>query len=298
MTARERTIHAMHTVTSDLLGDLRSEIIHRLRSEGYEVPTGDLGEVVQWWCAVQARRIDRRPRRVDKSREFQARTLPPHIDHALRRLFRAITDGRNLNPHLSRKRLDATFSDALFNDWQIHHMHLGPPGGGKRSPGTSELAFVHVTPDAVRMIDILDHGAFSAARLAEILDRNWPAVTASHVLKGVVGLDRTVTDEERAMLRAAGVNVLTELGGRVHAPWGGGQTTAKSSLQARREAIDVVNGVKSWTEILGDANFVAAAVSQKSGQPAPQEIRLRLQVRGDAIRVIETSTCVVLLKTS
>ncbi|MBI2390496.1 MAG: hypothetical protein HYV09_12980 [Deltaproteobacteria bacterium] len=280
------------TVTADFAEDLRSELLMRLRSEGYNVPGTELRDLVRWWCNIRRRRIQRRPRRLVRSRELQGRALNPEVARALRRIEKVVVEGRNLNPHLSRRRLDADFSDALFDMWSMHHLHLGPPGG-REAPGTSELLFAFVTDDTFHAVDILDHKAFGARSLALILKRNWPHLIEAHACPQIHSLcdeQEPWTDEDRASAWAHGITTFISLDGVVYAPWGGGRTTAKTGARDTGSADVLLDIIARWQRQSRDTASLAQWVSRQTKRSVPPELRLRLQVRGDRLRVVEIVT--------
>lgn len=139
--------------------------------------------------------------------------------------------GRPVNKRLSRKiRENKVYTDDLLADWGIHHLHLGEtliPNGRNRGlfKGNKELLFVFVTNDAAYLIGVFDHHSWTKNEVLETVYDNWPRLIDKYELKGVVGLARKVTEQDRYELRTANVNTPVEIRGKFFMGPGGGLTT-------------------------------------------------------------------------
>jgi len=71
---------------------------------------------------LQRRRIASAPRKVVLSAEFSCPST--HIA-GLELIKTKAANGEDLVPHQSTRLNDPSFDDALLNDWDIHHLHLG-----------------------------------------------------------------------------------------------------------------------------------------------------------------------------
>jgi hypothetical protein len=216
------------------------------------------------------------------------RNLPKEEKDSLRRIKKFARDGKNLNHFLSRRRMAADFTDALFVSWKILHFHLGPPSGGMVA-GTSRLLFARVEPRKMYFIDVLDHSSFSDQALLQIVESNWPELNAGAQLKGILGVKRNATNDEIAKLRAAGVNVLTQIGSKVLAPIGGGLATDRSSALAALDAMQLKKAVGEVERRLREEPACVAASLGVQVDQLPANLRFKLHVVGDQISVRETT---------
>ena len=94
---------------------------------------------------IMKRSISLNPRTVFEAKEFHC---PNEFKTGYQSLKKKVTSGENLNPHLSKLRLDSNAQDHLLYNWGIHHFYLGqifyPPEFVCR---TSPLMFAYVTND-------------------------------------------------------------------------------------------------------------------------------------------------------
>jgi hypothetical protein len=114
--------------------------------------------------------------------------------------------------------------------------------------GTADLVFAVVRSDAVYFIDVLPHDSFSKQRVFDTATTNWPNIFAHAVFASALGLEHNATDEERKMLRAHGINVLTQSPhGAVYGSIGGGVTTSGAPLSVvQAHVIPRMGPIKRW----------------------------------------------------
>lgn len=192
------------------------------------------------WMDFRLRWIDPRPRVVHLSNRFP-KTLDNSTGGALRALTEAIRNGDDVNPFQSKgllrtdssstRRPDRT--DLLWADWGIHYLHVTEKRGkeGYFSARSDYLLFVWFGNDYALLLDLLPHSGdalrFSREEIIRIVAQNWPEVLAPFELPGR-SLERSATDEERHMLRRAGVDSLLSLEGKLYFSPGYGVTSAST----------------------------------------------------------------------
>lgn len=124
--------------------------------------------------------------------------------------------------------------DLLLNDWGIHHFHLGQnPEKSGFIERTGPLLFAHVTADSVFCLGVYPHGSWTQQDLIRVIHENWPGVISTKKINGIIELSHTLTDDEIAQLRKAGVQTMVQVApGIVYTPLGGGYSTAGTSVES------------------------------------------------------------------
>lgn len=153
--------------------------------------------------------------------------------------------GADVAARLSRQVSKATYEDLLLNDWGIMHFHLGLRDTRGDVPRTGVVLFALVRDDVVHCIGFFGHGAWSSIEVLEIVQHNWPQLMEHARVNGVT-IDVDHTDEERAMLRAAGATMFVTVNGVVYAPVGGGYTSARTSAVAHKQADRAILSVAAY----------------------------------------------------
>jgi hypothetical protein len=172
--------------------------------------------------------------------------LTPYQTTALHTIQAESLAGDNLNHRLTRQFWKADFDDFLLTDWNIQHLHIGPPNIGPKglSGGMSELLYVMVLPDEIYFIDLLDHHAFAEQNLVEIVHTNWPEIIEPYRVRADLHFGRSPTAEERAQARKAGLTMFLQVAdGTIYRPMGGGQATSRDSVRAVERADSLCNEV-------------------------------------------------------
>lgn len=228
------TSKAAADVKLDFHADFRQIVEQSLTNDAIAVdPTEPYEEAVYRYYANARRRLNVQRYSVVEAKEF---ACPPQLAPGYAELKSELEQGIDITARLSRKTPKATYEDQLLNDWGIIHFHLGLRDAQGNVPGTEVVLFAFVRGDVVHCIGFFDHESWSKIEVLEILQRNWPHAVEHARVKGVVGLEYEVTDEDRAKLRAAGAVTLNVVNGVVYAPVGGGYSTAKTSMEAQKQA--------------------------------------------------------------
>ena len=253
----------------------------------------------------RSRHIVPRPRRVHQSAALRANPLlnGPTFTQAFEHIIQNLYDGRDVTPHLSRlikegyaprasgslaRRFDL---DLLLNDWNVHHLHLSAemePDGFVRRTGPV-LIGVFDWDDAY-LIDILpDHRSWTREHIAHVMIDEWPDSGFVHHLKSVVGVDRKHSDQDRALLRGAGIQSgVVERNGRFYMIGRGGLTTAGTSSQSTRRVQFVLSSLRLFVRhLLLNPNYVPDEIASHRRR-VPDQPRLRLRFfRNDLLAIEE-----------
>ena len=177
-----------------------------------------------------------RPRRFLVSREMGKRTqMLTDVERAgLAALKEDVEQGRSLLPRMSEQVM-RHFNDDLFNDWGIHHFHLGTELRRKGFYTRSRhVAMAIVQEDRFLLIDVVPHGndvpePWADNALLSIVQRQWPDVLAPYRMRGVAKLLPDWNPQDRRELRSIGVFLGVEVDGISYLPPGGGITTDRGS---------------------------------------------------------------------
>lgn len=250
---------------ADFIHDVAERCAEMLTQAGYTHPATDDRGVIRAYLSVKHRRIVARPRTVHKA----PYSVPSHHAAGEQQLLSKVQAGGDLWPHQSRKIGNLAVEDGMLNDFGIQHFHLGTRADPKHSDlieGTKELLFAVVKENDFYVIGMFDHADWSRQALLDIVQRTWPHLMAPHLLKGgphmeVVGLKRNYTDKERAKLRAAGINTISQgPGGTLRLGLGGGIATNNQSLAVTRNLIDIEKHVEAVQEAVLEGLVEAGAL--------------------------------------
>ncbi|MDP2359025.1 MAG: hypothetical protein Q8M31_23610 [Beijerinckiaceae bacterium] len=257
--------------------DVAQRCAAMLQAAGYMYPAGDDQATIKTYVSVKHRRITTQPRKVHKA-PYQ---VPAHLASGEAQLLAKVQAGGDLWGHQSRKIGDVGVEDGMLNDYGIQHFHLGTKPDRKRPnliEGTKEILFAVVKENDFYVLGIFDHKAWSKQALIDVVQTNWPQLVDPYVLKSgpgfeVLGLSRTYTDDEAAILRANGINVLTTgKDGSVRLGPGGGVTGLGTSLVATRDAIKLERHIKEMQQ---------EAIEGLEAVGADDSVRVRLEWRED-----------------
>ena len=199
-------------------------------------------DFIEMYMNIRLRLVPQQKYQVLRSKALAARSLPQEISDGINSVQGKLEQGVDVTPHMSKSILDGTFTDLLFSDWGIYHLHLGLSMKGNFIERTKEVLFLSIQGSRAYFIDVRDHGrngerhVFAQFDLLQILADEFPEVIKPFELKDVTGLSHNVTDpEEIAIYRNGGISLAHEINGKVYAPMGGGITTARTSINTVQE---------------------------------------------------------------
>lgn len=244
--------YADEDIALDFLHDWAEKQREALRKAGY-TPSTDNQKVSFQFFNMRKRLVEPRPRRVHEAKGI---VCPPDLQDAYTAIKEKIERGEELRPHLSRGLTNLDFDDMLVNDWAIYHLHLSTTleGDGfvKR---TGPVLFARFDADDAYLITIERHGksapnVWTNQNMLKTLRDNWPNVIERYVVKGVVGLSHSATDDELRQARKAGLQTLIQVGGVVLHPMGGGYSTAGIAIEVVMTSDRHMEAVAAWEKNL------------------------------------------------
>jgi hypothetical protein len=158
----------------------------------------------------------------------------------------------------SRKKLNRRKDlDLMLIEWHVHHLHISQQ---MRSDGFVErddpLLFAVFHRADAYLLDIMTHVDFNRDHILEIMAREWPQARLLEELRAppgqkILGLAKHYGEDDRNVLRKAGVNALVEIDGKVYKP-AGGMTTAGTSIRASLAADQVMRATERLESALRD----------------------------------------------
>lgn len=173
------------------------------------------------------RLIPAKPREIIYSKNFIRKV---DCENGLKLLEDKIRNGNNLTPHLSRKILQANYSDGLLFDFGIYHLHLGEQQDEKHPiliEGKDDILYAAFTENKAFFICIDKHGKWGDTELLRIIQSEFPEVLEKW--EYVTEPSSYPTEKERIELRKIGINTPVEVNGKYYITPGGGINTARTS---------------------------------------------------------------------
>ena len=212
-------------------------------------------DFIEMYMNIHLRLIRQKKYQVFRSKALTARSLSQEISDGINSVQKKLEQGVDVTPHMSKSILDGTFTDLLFSDWGICHLHLGLSMKGNFIKRTKEVLFLSIQGNRAYLIDVRDHGrngekhVFAQFGLLQILADEFPEVIKSFELEDVIRLSTNVTNpEETHDFRQAGVSLFREINGKVYAPMGGGITSASTSIRVVEETDRLLNWADNLEE--------------------------------------------------
>ena len=254
--------------------------------ENIQCEIADLDTMLFRFYNFNSRLIQIRPRNVGWSRELAATILDEEAITALQEIERKFKEGEDLNPHLSKRLSKPDYSDPLFCDLGIQHLHFYP-----RPARSLDLLFCFVSEDTVYFIDVMSHNHWSEERLFEILCHNWPSLLASSEIRGALGVSDQITSEKVKTLRKAHFNILRECNGKVYTGLGTQMTRSGHSIAGVRGAMAISHELMELKRhFQNQEGEIRDAICQVTGQAPPQNLHFGLRREGAELLVREIQT--------
>ena len=283
----------------DFLSDLTQAIVSEFTERGISFPEcADPAHLASRYFEMRIRRIEPIPRQVYLSKEIHgslgdlARNNDPQRRQKalearstvfyLRHLF---VSGGSVMPHLTDRVNHTEKSDWLLWDYAIHHLHLSR---NIRENGFVErsgwLLFAIVADQDVFFVDVRPHRQTDGLQwvrqdLLDIVHSNWPELTESRSLRGVIGT--TVTDIEKLELRRKNANLAHAVEGQAIAPLGLGTTADGHSALCRFLAYTLLRELKQHQICLYSLTDELRAVFIEKGMPEDARMDFKLVRRGE-----------------
>lgn len=259
----------------DLFSFVSTKFAERLITAGYPTPSGSHEDVVLAYLNVHARRVPIGPRTIRKLPNY---SVPSHLAAGENAFMADAMSGADLLPYQSTLLMQADWSDGMLFDFGIQHFHLGVgqhPRMPKFKVRADPLLFAVVTPSELYCVGFFSHGAWSQQSLLDTVHASWPHLLAPFVVKGASGLAHTNTDDDLATLRKARINSFSQRpDGTIHAPPGGGVTTAGGSIHSTL-ALDRLRDICDDRE--RQVRNVIAGLVENGEMLSPAEIKFEEQ---------------------
>lgn len=248
----------------------------RLIAAGYAPDANATSEqVLQNYLNVLHRRVPPKVRTTYYAKGFSC----PTVEQAgLAALIADSEAGVDLRSRQSLNLDNLDFNDAILNDWNINHFHLGM-GPHPRRAGfvarSGPVLFAVVTDDGLYCINVMSHGSWTDVQLLDAVYENWPQLLARCVIHGVSIAFNPSNDEIKA-LRKANVNIATKrTDGTIHGAAGMGYATSGISIKVMmqytsmaRECRNMEREVNEFFRKPENANHVPAelALTEDNGE--------------------------------
>lgn len=246
---------------------------------GYDTSGLNQDQIAMAYFNAEFRRVSERSRKVFCSDVF---LCPPDLEGGWKRLKRIFERGENVLPNLSKFTAELSKTDAMLNDWGIHHFHLGE-NFDKKSKGqfikrTGPLLFARVTDSAVYAIGIYKHGVWTDDDLIETMHRNWPELLRPYALKGL-STGGKITEEQRKTLRRKHANacVVTSDGTR-YGMIGGGIAANGDNVALRVEIDRNAFLLKDIEKLLVEKTSFVQEEMQKEGHAVSGQVNATLHI--------------------
>jgi hypothetical protein len=255
----------------------------------YDIERDDLTndrQIIDRWANAQLKLVKSVPRRVVQS-TLIANHTDPNIIRSLETIKAKLTNGEDINPYLSKGIFRPDYTDYLFSDWGIYHLHLSNAVAGRYFMARSDsLLFVIIDQNCAYLIDIRPHDErdiFAQKALLKTVRDEWPHILEPYRLKGCVDVSLEIDDPESiTKMRKAGVNVVHRIGNDVYAPMGGGISTAATSFKVTFEVDKLCHmAVGARDYINQNKEEITGRIAKATGKPCVStDFHLELNEKG------------------
>jgi hypothetical protein len=280
--------------------DLNNQLLDRMTASGIKVTekqkTQTGGDIVYLYLNTLTRQIPAQKYVPVFSVEFATkyRTLSPDLQQGIIAILNKLYNGHSVVPHLSTRIKNADYNDALFNDWNIYHLHLGTK---LRSDGfverTNNLLYVTLRGNHVFFIDVLDHSpidGFANRDLLEIIHTNWPDILAFHKIKGTV-VEPFEENAQVDFIRKQGISVPHQMkDGTAYMGIGGGYSFAGTNIQHTMRSNTIFHHLRRQQYVMTqESAHIIDEITKLKGE-APNELHFRLNLDGHTGQIYEDHT--------
>lgn len=212
--------------------------VQRLKSDGFKFSSKekDVSYIAEFYNLIERIPIPR-PRKTHKSKTF---FCPKELKNNLEVLENKIVKGEAITNYLSKKIMDAHFSDSMLYDFGITHLHLGKEENSKDEPfveRTGKILYCVLKDDDAYFLTIDEHGKWSDIKLIEIIKDNFPELLEKHKIEGLE-LGREITNEKRENLHKHNIIPMLQIDEEMFTPIGGGVAMNGLSLRGMLIAIN------------------------------------------------------------
>ena len=225
----------------DLRGDFYKCVekeVQSLKADGFKFSSKekDVSYIAEFYNLIERIPVPR-PRKILKAKNF---SCPKELQKNLEVLENKIVKGESITNYLSKKIIDAHFSDSMLYDFGITHLHLGKEENSKDEAfveRTGKILYCVLKDDDAYFLTIDEHGKWSDIKLIEIIKDNFPELLEKHKIEGLE-LGREITNEERENLHKHNIISVLQIDKEMFTPIGGGVTMNGLSLRGMLNAIN------------------------------------------------------------
>ena len=225
----------------DLRGDFYKCVekeVQSLKADGFKFSSKekDVSYIAEFYNLIERIPVPR-PRKILKAKNF---SCPKELQKNLEVLENKIVKGESITNYLSKKIIDAHFSDSMLYDFGITHLHLGKEENSKDEAfveRTGKILYCVLKDDDAYFLTIDDHKKWSDIRFIEIMKDNFPELLEKHKIEGLE-LGREITNEERENLHKHNIISVLQIDKEMFTPIGGGVTMNGLSLRGMLNAIN------------------------------------------------------------
>ncbi|MCX7044288.1 MAG: hypothetical protein NTX50_02225 [Candidatus Sumerlaeota bacterium] len=241
--------------------------------------------IMERWADIRTKQIMPAPRNVVKSRRLQAACPAPDFQAVLSRIEAECAQGQDLNHRLNKAFFRAEYTDFLFADWRIYHLHIsGAPDGKYFMQPSSHLLFVVFRDANAYWVDIRPRGEDYKSLQKELLTlihEEWPELLEPYRVQDFNETSApSFSPSKMNLLRNAGVNIIQRIGNRLYSPIGRGASRDTVSASAIMEMSRLMRYVKSANAfVMRNQNAIVSQIAQKTGK-TPASLDLHLEFNG------------------
>lgn len=208
-------------------------------------------------------------RNVFFSKQISDKIIQNSLQKNFDKLVGKVIDGKDLNPHQSKKSFDSDYHDDLFNDWGIHHLHISNNKINSTDffyDRTGPLLFIKFTENAAYFIDIQHHkdkNVWSNTNLIRIIQNSWPTLLKDREVPNAK-FNPDFTDEDIGTLRRKGYTFGINVDDKSYMMLGDGYSSSGDNGMAVKMANEVWRWIgKNKGFSLTDTNSFTTGLKQK-----------------------------------
>lgn len=243
----KNTPHILYNIKFDPFKDRNDICIKILRNE-YGIDVSELHvSPIDTLMNIYHMLIPQKKRMVIESSDF---LCPVNVKNGYEQLKFKISNGYNLNLHLSKQIYNPKFNDGMHLEFGLYHLHLGvgvekDKKGNLFSARSGPILIAHITNDTVYCLGVYEHGSqlWSNSKTLEIIEKNWPYLIENKKITRVTDISPIIEDNDRARLRKLGVNTVVTLGSGVSYSWLGSGIALSGGSAKAGMAVAHANGI-------------------------------------------------------
>lgn len=257
-------------------------------------------EIIRMYLNVRFKLIEQQPRQVVKSSKLQNKIFDSDTQKGLAEIENKFCKGDDINPHLSKLVLnEGKYTDALFSDWGIFHLHLGTqpdPKYPRFVKRTGNVLFLTITNDKAYFIDVRPHGksrpaVFEQKDLLQIVADEWSWLLDRYRLPDVIDIENEINHPEQIKkMRKSGINTIHMINNKAYVPPGGGLTTNEASIKVAREYNRLYYMAKNAMKYVTDNRTEIDRILLQYQEYNPEKANFHLCLGREGFFIVEQQT--------